>query len=141
MPELFLFSKGGALHPFNEEAESFIKKKNHKMVLAKVSEPRNLAHLRKFFAMIDVIYENQSHYSKDELVNLCKIRAGHVVYCKTKDGIERWPSSISFAKLEQSKFNDFYDRAVDWVCAEVIPGLDKGCLSDEVANKLRAFGE
>ena len=42
------------------------------------------------------------------------------------------PLSISFAKMDQTEFESFYERAMDFLIAEVLPGIDSADLEREV---------
>lgn len=139
MAEFFAIAQMGALRPVCDEGRAFIAKKQGKTVKITVTEPRNIGHHRKFFAMMKVVFENQDHYSKDELLNVCKLAIGHVEVCQTPRGPVRWPASISFAKMDQAAFDDFYNRAVQWVMTEVIPGLAQKDLDAEVERELMSF--
>jgi len=90
--------------------------------------------------MLKIVLDNQEHYqSLDELLNVCKLAIGHVQVAQTARGPVRWPASISFAKMDQTSFDDFYNRAVQWVLTEVIPGLARGDLDAEVERELLSF--
>lgn len=130
----------GKLCPVDDIGREYLAKKHGRTVKVSVSEPRNLGHHRKFFAMLQIILDNQEHYkSKDELLGVCKLRIGHVVTVQTKHGVERWPATINWAQMDQAAFDDFYSRAVAWVAEEVIPGLSLDMLNAEVAETLRSF--
>lgn len=140
MAELYLIAQLGALRPVDDEGKEFIAKRHGKTLRCEVVEPRNAGHHRKFFAMLNIVLKSQDHYKNiDQLLNVCKLAIGHVEVCKTKHGMVQWPASISWAKMDQEAFDAFYNRAVDWVCMEVIPGLSKGDLNSEVAEQLVRF--
>ena len=110
------------------------------IVSAEIKRPRNIKFHRRFFAMLNLVLANQSHYqSLDDLLDVCKLRIGHVKVIQTKHGEVRIPKSISFAALDDAAFSAFYDRAVDWVIAEVIPGLRRADLDEEVENEIMEF--
>ena len=110
------------------------------LVRAEIKRPRNTDHHRKFFAMLNLVYENQEHYkSPNDLLEVLKIRIGHCHTVQTKHGEVKIPKSISFAAMDQTEFDQFYNRAVDWVLSEVIPGLQRGELDSEIEQELKAF--
>ncbi len=74
-----------------------------------------------------------------ELLGVCKLRIGHVTIVQTPQGEERWPASISFASMDETAFSEFYERAVDWVLSDVIPGLQRQHLDAEVEAELIGF--
>jgi hypothetical protein len=51
--------------------------------------------------------------------------------------IVKVPGSISFAKMDQTKFEDFYERALKELCA-MAGGIDHASLRNEVLSQLAA---
>lgn len=122
------------LCPKGTEAEEMLRKiKLGDLVTVDVKRPRNIAHHAKFFAMLQMILENQEHYtSVDDILTAFKFAIGHTRKIKTRAGMIEIPESISFAKMDQPAFDKFYSRALDFVVAEVIPGMDKTDLEREL---------
>jgi hypothetical protein len=141
MTSVLLARHLSGLRPIDEAGEKLVAGLGQgEIVKAEVKRPRNIQHHRKFFAMLQIVLQNQDHYrSIDDLLAVCKLRTGHVDVIQTKHGEERVPKSISFAKMDQTAFDAFYDRAVAWVATEVIPGLQRADLDEEVAAELRRF--
>ena len=130
-----LFRKGlGCLSPADARAEQFLARvKFGDLVQLEAKRPRNIAHHAKFFAMLQLIFENQSSYkSVDDILDAFKFAVGHTKKIKTRRGIIEVPLSISFASMDQDQFNEFYDKAMDFMCAEVVPGLQKEDLAKEL---------
>lgn len=132
---------GGALEPIDDEGREVLSKiAAGDLVKADIKRPRNIHFHRKFFAMLKLVLDNQEAYkSTDDLLDVCKLRIGHVRVIQTKHGEVRVPASISFASMDESEFSQFYDKAVNWVCSEVIPGLKRAELNAETEEELRAF--
>lgn len=127
--------------PADPEAEAFMRGfKVGGFARLEGSKPRNVQHHRKFFAMMGIIFENQEHYkSIDELRAALCVAIGHADFVKTPHGIVGIPRSISFASMDQTAFNDFYERAIAWVLEAVIPGLERKGLDEAVAAELARF--
>lgn len=125
---------GGALKPADPTAEAVLDKiKLGQLVAVDVRRPRNLAHHRKYWALLQVVVDNLDQpLTVDALHDLVKLRTGHVTPVRTKRGIVEIPGSISFAAMDQTAFENFYDRAVAFLAAEVIPGVGKETLAAEV---------
>ena len=73
---------------------------------------RNPDHHRKGFALINVIFENQERYTtlEDMLVEL-KLKTGwYTEHIRTDGELIYVPKSISFADMDQTQFEEFYDR-------------------------------
>lgn len=131
----------GAFRPTDDEGtEAMQKIGDGELVKVTWSRPRNIHFHNKFFAMLGIVLKNQEHYqSMDELLNVCKIEIGHVTAVSTGRGTVYWPKSISFAKMDETEFSAFYNRAVDWVLKDVIPGLQRQHLDAEVEDQLIGF--
>lgn len=131
----------GALVPLDQHGRDAVAKVGHgKQVLVTVKRARNPQHHRKLFAMFNIVLQNQDYYKDvEQLLAACKLAIGHCDLIKTKHGMVGLPKSIAFHALDQIAFNDFYDRAVQWVVSEVIPGLSAGDLNAEVESELKRF--
>ena len=142
MVKFLVVRKLSGLFPVDESGAAVIRKFDlGEVVSIDVKRPRNVAFHRKFFALLHVVFENQEAYkSIDDLLEIAKLRTGHCHTVATKYGEVKITDSISFAKMDESAFGDFYDRACKWVCDEVIPGLDRQGLDDEVRAQLQGFG-
>jgi hypothetical protein len=129
-------TEAGHLAPASAEAEEQISKiKDDTIVKAYISQPRHLPHHRMFFALMDVAYHNQEKYeSAEELLQWVKIFTGHcrVFVHPDRQGVSYTPKSISFASMDQTQFDVFFETAVSVICKQIIPGLDKESLVEEV---------
>ena len=130
------------LQPVDEAGETAMRKMGLGEVLTvEVKLARNVRFHAKFFAMLQLILANQDHYkSLEDLLDVCKLRTGHCRTIQTKQGEVRIPESISFAAMDDTEFADFYDRACYWIVTEVVPGLERQHLDEEVAARLLEFG-
>lgn len=131
-----------ALYPVDETGEAAVRKFGLGEILSvEVKRPRNATFHRKFFAMLQIILQNQEAYkSIEDLLDVLKLRIGHCRTVTTKHGDVQIPESISFAAMDDTVFGDFYDRACAWVVSEVIPGLERSHLDEEVRAQLMEFG-
>lgn len=132
----------GALRPTDDEGTEAIQKiKDGSLVKISWTTPRNARLLRKLFVMLTIILDNQNHYkSTRDLLDVCKLRVGHVRIVETARGIEKFPASISFVNMpDNAEFDVFYNKAVDWMLSEVIPGLQRQHLDAEVEDQLIGF--
>ena len=130
------------LHPVDEAGEAVMRRWGlGEIVSVEVTRPRNVAFHRKYFAMLNLVLQNQEHYqSVEDLLTVAKLRTGHCHTVETKHGLVQIPDSISFAAMDEDSFANFYDRACAWVCEEVVPGLLRHDLDEEVAEQLQQFG-
>jgi hypothetical protein len=112
------------------------------VVQVEVTQPRNSQFHRRFFALLNLVFDNQERYqSHGELLDALKFGIGH---CDTfmQSGVQyAFPKSISYAEMTSEEFQDFYNRAVHWVCSVVIPEMDKDNLEEAVREELLGFGD
>ena len=143
MANFIAVKKLQSLHPTDDAGREVLRKIGQgEMVSIEIKRPRNLAFHKKFFAMLKIILDNQEHYkSIDDLLDVCKLAIGHYRTIETKMGQIKIPSSISFAVMDDAAFGEFYDQAVAWVARDVIPGLRRVDLDEEVEAMLIGFGE
>jgi hypothetical protein len=107
------------------------------LVWIEVSKPRNVGHHRKFFAMLKIIREATGLWETEDLQLLhLKFSLGHVEYVNLPDGttVAR-AKSISFAKMDQTQFEEFYDRALARLC-ELAGGIEEDQVREAVLEEL-----
>jgi hypothetical protein len=134
MKEIFLIRQLNKLAPANEITEDYIKSLPHGEIFkAKISRPRNVDHHRKFFALLDIAFNNQERYKNPEhLRKVYTLKAGFYEVVETDKGDVYLPDSISFAKMDQDEFQDFYNKFLDVVVKEL--GSDKELIENEVKS-------
>lgn len=104
------------------------------LVKVKVTKARNLKHHRKFFSMLNLVLENQERFPTiDHLLTAVKIEAGFYddVPIDLNGKLVYVPKSISFAKMDQLAFDDFYMRAIT-ACCRLLPHLNAEDIRQEV---------
>jgi hypothetical protein len=127
--------------PADPEAEAFTKGfKVGAHVWLEGSRPVNWKFRKKFFAMLQIVYNNQDHYeSFNRLRAACLVAIGHADFFECSAGMVGVPRSIAWARCTDDEFDGIYNRAVDWVLAKVIPGLERQGLDEAVEAELREF--
>lgn len=95
---------------------------------------RNLKFHRKYFALINLVFDNQEHFKHiDDLRAELTIEAGYFDYYFTLQGEERKKAkSISFSAMGEDEFNLLYNTTVDTICKYF--HFDKQSLVDEVSQ-------
>ena len=98
---------------------------------------RSAKHMRFLFALIKIARENYDEpLSSDAIKEVLKIRTGHVHVVKSATGeMIMFPASISFEKMDQDAFNKWFPRAVDVLCRDFCPGLDKVLAMREIERE------
>lgn len=100
-----------------------------------INKKRNIKFHRKFFALINICYENQEYYKDiEDLRKELIIGAGFSREVVTHHGeIKREALSLSFSSMDEIKFEEVYGR----VLTEVMMMLD--CTNDDINEQLKNF--
>jgi hypothetical protein len=99
-----------------------------------VKKARNIKHHRMFFALLQLVILNQDTYRNlDDLLVDLKLRIGHYKEHVTAKGeLVYVPKSISFDKMDQIEFGEFFKKAIV-ALAEMFPGIgDIDAIADEL---------
>lgn len=99
----------------NSDYEKAKKLKIGEVYQCEVKQPRNLKFHRKFFALIEMLYENQERYSDPERLRKdLIIAAGYYHEWFDLDGVQqREAKSISFSSMSEYEFGQLYSRVLD----------------------------
>lgn len=140
----FTISPLGRFHPNDaRSAELYADLPRGTVMRASVTQPRNVDHHRKFFALLQAIMPHQELYlSTDDLLDGIKLALGHVKESRNAETLEAvyTPASINFGAMDQEAFETFYQKAVDLICRRIIPGLNDADLEREVDEILAGRG-
>ncbi len=111
------------LAPANDEAHESLKGVPlGSLVTCEVKRPRNIRHLRLFWLLCSTIADSVGA-QRETISDVLKIKTGHVRVIKTKGGILELPASISFAKMKEPEFKQFFDRCCAYICGEWLPHM------------------
>lgn len=93
-----------------------------KVVSAKISQPRNLAFHRKFFALMKATLDMiDQEYNVTQWRTICLCGAGWCDFVPGPDGVLcAVPKSISFADMDQTEFELLYSNVLDYICREYV---------------------
>ncbi len=106
---------GGALKPVDGEGEDYISALGSgEIVRAQITKARNPGHHRKFFGLLQLVFANQEKYlSLDGLRFAVTVQAGYVEEIHLAgDKVTLKPRSISWGKMDQHSFDQFYKSAM-----------------------------
>lgn len=134
MAEIFLKRVGNALWPDGDESVCELAKLPFgKPLKAEVKQPRNPRFHRLYFALCHRI-ANGIGSEAEAVSSVFKFATNHVDVIKTKSyGDVKVPKSISFAKLDETSFREFFNRCL--VVAFEEWGLDGGAFADLLDSK------
>jgi hypothetical protein len=86
---------------------------------------RSLPQLRLFWAILRHVAEATQWESAERLLVALKLRLGKYDLMKMPNGkVVPVPDSISFRAMTQDQFQEFMDKAIALICAEILPGMD-----------------
>ena len=118
------------------------KKKLHEgeTVMCSIRKPRNYEFHKKFFALVRLTFENLperlvrmlSVRNEEDMLTLFKLDLGlfSTSWHCGRNVVKL--DSISFAKMDETEFQKFYDRCIDLVLSQYLRGTDKQSLIEEV---------
>lgn len=117
---------------YNSDYETAKKISLNEPIEFEFTKKRNVKFHRKFFALLNLVFENQEQYNNIEhLRKDLIISAGYYDLRYNIDGVEiREPKSISFAKMDELEFSEVYNRVIDVVVNWL--GIDKQEIIDNV---------
>lgn len=139
--EIMMTKALGSLRPVDAEGKDAI---DHigkgELVKIRISRPRNAGHHRKFFALLNLVFENQEHYETlDHMLVALKVALGHCDTVILKNGQTAFlPKSISFAKMDQTEFETFWNRACQVITKHFLPDVTQAQLERELLDLMGA---
>mgnify|MGYP001616039350 FL=1 len=131
----------GSLIPVDEAGEEALRQiKNGDLIHIEVKRTRNINHHRKYWAMVHLVFANQSRYETPQLLHSAlKISSGHYDMLTMPNGhVYKIPKSTSFEKMDQIEFSQYYDRVCDLVAKYFLPGVDVESLKSEIEEIIGA---
>ena len=136
--EVYLKRRGGALIPDDDHsAEIIARLDSNKRFKVELKQDRNARQHRLFFGLLNIVYPSTHYESFDMFLVSVKIATGHVDTVIMKGGkVAFIPKSISFAKMSQTEFKDFFDRATHYLVKNFVPHMTDEQLQAEVYEML-----
>jgi hypothetical protein len=134
---LFRKTLGSSLSPLYDAARDALRPVPvGAVIMVTWKRPRNLKHHNKFFALLDLIFRNQSLYATlDDLRDAITVYVGHAEVMILRDGREvHRPKSIAFHKMDQDQFDQFYAAVIQVVAEKILPGVDQKDLERELLD-------
>jgi hypothetical protein len=82
-----------------------------------VKKKRNYMFHKKYFALINMVFENQEHFNNiDDLRDEITIESGFFKKYENLQGdIIKKPLSINFSNMDELKFNELYSATIDTI--------------------------
>ena len=113
-----------------EKAKRF---KPGETILGDLTRPRNIGFHRKFFALLNMGFENQEKYDDFEDYRAVFImKAGFYKVIEVDKGVIYLPKSISFSKMDDIEFSELYSKMINVLIKEL--GLDQERIEKELST-------
>lgn len=131
----------GALVPEDQEAQDAMAKIKHgDLVHVEVKRTRNLKHHRLYWALVNLVFDNQEKFATPQQIhNALKEAAGLYETQMRLDGRPmRVLSSTSFEDMDQGAFAKYYDQCCDILAKVFLPGVTSQQLKREVETMIGA---
>lgn len=125
----------GALRPYSPEAvEQAAKWRPGTSVLCEATVPRNVQHHKLAFTLFRTVWENTDRWdTADHFRRWLLCQTGNCDTVPLSDGtVMAIPHSMSFQAMGNDEFRDFWNRALDVIIQDVIPGANREDLEREV---------
>ncbi|WP_435416296.1 DUF1367 family protein [Polaribacter aestuariivivens] len=100
---------------YNSDYDKIKKIKVDEIYQCEIKQPRNLKFHRKFFSLINMLFENQERYSNVERLRKdLIIEAGfYDEWVDLQGEIKQEAKSISFASMTEEDFGNLYSKVID----------------------------
>jgi hypothetical protein len=113
-------------------------------VLCRITRPRNYEFHKKFFALVRLTYlnlpehlhEELNVWSEEDMLACMKLDLGYAttIFYEGREIVKL--GSISFAKMDDTEFQRFYDRCLFLVQYKYLRGIERDTLLEEIGNFL-----
>lgn len=110
----------------------FCKLKGNKEYQVEIKQPRNYKFLQKFFALVNMLFENQETYTNiEDLREALLISTGYSREILLMTGeVQLRAKSISFASMKAEEFNKLYNSVCDFIVKKY--GFDREDIATEI---------
>lgn len=123
--------------------EALAKIKPGQEVKVEITRPRHIVYHRKYFALLNVIYPHQAIYpTMTSFRGAIAVALGFGETVKLSRGRSIIiPQSISFASMDQTEFEQLYDKTVELIVTRILPGIDREDVAREVEQVMLGYSE
>jgi hypothetical protein len=126
-PVHYIKTAAGFVPKSNAARDFHARTKLGQTVELKGRRPRNPAHHRKLFALLNILVDNTDHFANTEDALLAVKAATGLGRWMKVEGATRelfYPDSIAFDAMPQTEFAEFYEKAVAAVIRWWLPVSD-----------------
>ena len=134
--EIYLVKQFNGMYKpaYDSDLEKSKKHKVNDIIKFEATKPRNIKFHKKFFSLINMVFQNQEVYTdinnlRKELTKACGF---YTEYVNHKGVTVYEAKSISFAKMDNTEFDELYNKFLDvvvlifkWDKAEILDSLNE----------------
>jgi len=105
------------------------------IVKVNITKPRNLVFHRKYWALVNLVWQNSDVYKSPEAVHVAlKLAIGHyeVVCVRGTGEAVCIPKSIRFGSMDETEFAQYWTRCCDAIAKDFLPGTGPKELEEEI---------
>jgi hypothetical protein len=134
---VMLTVENGRLAPADVQNAELLSEIGNGLVTAEIRKPRNPKFHRLFFGLLNLVFKHQNIYpTLEHFLVAMKMATGHVDAYKIKEKTVYVPRSISFSKMDEAAFRQFWDKCLEIITTRIIPNTTKADLEREVYTML-----
>ena len=123
----------GGLMALNQAEASKLEDLVGKEVKARISQPRNLRFLKKYFALLKVARDMaDTEMNPEQFRAYVQAGAGYCTWEQINGKIVAMPKSISFGQMDELEFERLYNDVLSFCC-------EQWALDNEQVNAIIAF--
>ncbi len=130
----------GLVPLYNSDLEEKKRLREGETVLCTIKKPRNYEFHKKFFALLRLTIDNMPEqiadklgvYDEEDLLACMKLNLGLFTTAWYQNTQVVKLSSISFAKMDETEFQKFYDRCINLVLSIFLQGTTRQELLEEI---------
>jgi len=154
MSEIFLIKRCGVLMPASDaDTETLANIAEGETVRADIKRPRNVAFHKKYFALLDVLFDifdpqvpeekwyngvkpikNRKRFRKDIAI----MTGFSEMVVDIKGNCKAEAKSISFGSMDETEFSELYSKTIDYGLARIAKGKTRAEL-DNWVNQILSF--
>lgn len=132
----------GLVPMYDSDYEEKKRLKVGETVLCTIKRPRNYEFHKKFFALLRLTVDNLPHliqqqmqiFTEEDMLDCLKMDLGLYTTCWHGGREIIKAGSISFAKMDNSEFETFFNRSIDAILRTYLRGTDRQALIEEIEN-------
>lgn len=136
MTAIFMERTLSGLTPADDMAKDALRRLHvGDVVRVEFSRPRHLASLRRWWALVHLICHQTDQFKSADIAHQwLKLMAGHAqqIVSKTTGEVYLVADSIAFSRLDETEFQDVWQRAVRAVIEHILPGVTDNEIETEI---------